>query len=123
MSQDPPGEYPYQPYGAPYGQQPPPYYGQDYGYGQPPPPHSEGPKAQSIVALVLNLLAIVSCCNILAIPGAVLAGMSLGRATTEPEAARGMLVWSWVLFATGFVLTIATFLFLGFNGYFDEEPS
>ncbi|MEU8250794.1 hypothetical protein [Nonomuraea sp. NPDC048916] len=119
MSQDPPGDYPYQPYGAPYGQQPPPGYG--YGYGQPPPrPHSDGPKANAIVALVLNLLAIASCCNVLAIPGAVLAGKALGRATHEPEAARRMLVWSWVLFGIGFVLGVTLFLFLGFNGYFDE---
>ncbi len=116
MSQEePPGGYPYQPYGAPYGEQPPP----QYGYGYPPPPRSSGPNANAIVALVLNLVAIVSCCNLLAIPGAVLAGLSL-RASTEPGTARTMVIWSWVLFGLGFVLTIGTFLFLGVNGYLDD---
>ena len=117
--QDPAGGYPYQPYGAPYGQQPPPGYG--YDYGRPPPPRSEGPKAAAIVALVLNLLAIVSCCNLLAIPGAILAGSALNKAPSEPDRARRMLVWSWVLFALGFVLTLTVFLVLGFNGFFDDS--
>jgi hypothetical protein len=122
MSQeDPSGEYPYQPYGAPYGQQPPPQHGYGYGYGYPPPPRpSEGPRATAIVALVLNLLAVVACCNILAIPGAVLAGLALGRSSTEPASAKSLLVWSWTLFGVGFVLTIGTFLFLGVNGYLDD---
>ncbi|MEU4232149.1 hypothetical protein AB0F17_48320 [Nonomuraea sp. NPDC026600] len=122
MSQhDPSGEYPYQPYGAPYGQQPPPHHGSGYGYGYPPPPRpSEGPRATAIVALVLNLLAVVSCCNILAIPGAVLAGLALGRSSTEPASAKNLLVWSWTLFAVGFVLTLGTFVFLGVNGYLDD---
>ncbi|WP_162795745.1 DUF4190 domain-containing protein [Nonomuraea lactucae] len=118
--EDPSGGYPYQPYGAPYGQQPPPHYGYGHPYGSPPRPSAEGPRAGAIVALVLNLLAIVSCCNLLAIPGAVLAGLALGRASTEPEKARGMLVWSWVLFGVGFVVTIGLFVFLGVNGYLDD---
>lgn len=116
---DPAGGYPYQPYGAPYGQQPPPGYG--YDYGRPPPPRSDGPKANAIVALILNLLAIVSCCNVLAIPGAVLAGVALNKAPFEPQRARAMLVWSWVLFALGFFLTLGVFLTLGFSGFFDDN--
>ena len=120
MSQeDQSGDYPYQPYGAPYGQQPPPHHG--YGYGYPPPPRpSEGPRATAIVALVLNLLAVVSCCNILAIPGAILAGLALGRSSTEPVKAKSLLLWSWILFGVGFVLTFSTLLFLGLNGYLDD---
>jgi hypothetical protein len=118
MSQeDQSGDYPYQPYGAPYGQQPPPNYG--YGY-PPPPPRSEGPRATAIVALVLNSLAIVGCCNILAIPGAILAGMALGRSSTDHAGARSLLVWSWVLFGVGFALTLIVFLILGLNGAFDD---
>jgi cytochrome c biogenesis protein CcdA len=113
--EQPPGDYPYQPYGAPYGQQPPP----QYGYGHPPPPRHSGPNANAIVSLVLNLIAIVSCCNLLAIPGAILAGLSL-RASTEPDTARTMVVWSWVLFGLGFLLTVGMFLFLGVNGYLDD---
>ncbi len=78
--EEPPGEYPYQPYGAPYGQQPPP----QYGYGYPPPPRHSGPNANAIVSLVINLVTIVSCCNLLAIPGAILAGLSL-RTSTDPR--------------------------------------
>lgn len=112
--------YPYQPYGAPYGQQPPPGYGYGYGYGTPPRPNTDGSRANAIVALVLNLIATVSCCNILAIPGAVLAGMALGRLENDLGTAKRMLVWSWVLFAAGFVLGITVFLILGLNGYLDD---
>ncbi|MED7929363.1 hypothetical protein SMD20_34325 [Nonomuraea sp. LP-02] len=115
--QDPPG-YPYQPYGAPYGEQSPPGYG--YGYGYPPPPRDEGPNANAIVSLVLNLLSLVSCCNVLALPGAILAGLALSRASSDPRAARSMVMWSWVLFGLGFVLMIGLFLFLGLNGYLDD---
>jgi hypothetical protein len=111
---DPPGGYPYEPYGAEYGERPPPHYG--HGYGHPPPP---GPNVGAIVSLVLNLLAIVSCCNILGIPGAILAGLAL-RAGTGPGTARSLVIWSWVLLGTGFVLAIGTFLFLGLNGYLDD---
>ncbi|MEV4106505.1 DUF4190 domain-containing protein [Nonomuraea sp. NPDC049695] len=119
MSQEDSSGYPYQPYGAPYGEQPPPQYG--YGYGYPPPPRNEGPSANAIVSLVLNLLALVSCCNILGLPGAILAGLALGKARTEPQAARTMVIWSWVLFGVGFVLGIAVFLFLGLAGYLDDH--
>jgi len=121
MSQeDPPGDYPYQPYGAPYGQQPPPHYGQGPGgYGPLPPPRSSGPSANAIVALVLNLVAIVGCCNILAIPGAILAGLSMSS-SSDPGRARTFVIGSWVLFGLGFVLTIGTFLFLGLTGRLDD---
>lgn len=118
MSQQDPSGQPYIPYGAPYGEQPPPHYG--YGYGPPPPPAGGGPTANAIVALVLNLLAVVSCCNVFGIPGAILAGLALGRATTRPQVARTMLVWSWVLFGAGLVITFGTFILLGVNGAFDD---
>ncbi|MFI7642238.1 hypothetical protein [Nonomuraea sp. NPDC049400] len=117
MSQEDSSGYPYQPYGAPYGEQPPPQYGYGYGY---PPPRNDGPSANAIVSLVLNLLAVVSCCNILGVPGAILAGLAIGRSRTEPEAARSMVIWSWVLFGLGFVLTVGIFLFLGLAGYLDD---
>ncbi|MCA2228046.1 hypothetical protein [Nonomuraea aurantiaca] len=122
MSQEgPSGEYPYQPYGAPYGQQPPPQHGYGYGYGYPPPPRPpEGPRATAIVALVLNLLSIVGCCNIFAIPGAILAGMALGRSSTQPASAKGLLVWCWTLLGVGLALNLGIFLFLGLNGYLDD---
>jgi hypothetical protein len=111
MSQDPPG-YPYIPYGAPYGEQPPPRHGN----GSPAPPRDEGPTANAIVSLVLNLVALVSCCNILGVPGAVLAGLALSKARTRPRTARVMVIWSWVLFGCGFALAIGVFLVLGLVG-------
>ncbi|MEV1173655.1 hypothetical protein [Nonomuraea sp. NPDC049784] len=117
MSQEDQSGYPYQPYGASYGEQPPP----QYGYGYPPPPRNDGPSANAIVSLVLNLLALVSCCNVLGLPGAILAGLALGRARTEPQTARTMVIWSWVLFGVGFVLAAAVFLFLGLAGYLDDR--
>jgi hypothetical protein len=115
--EDPPGGHPYQPYGAPYGQQPPPGYGHPHGA---PRPNPEGPRAAAIVALVLNLLAVTSCCNLLAIPGAILAGKALGCSATEPERSRSMLTSSWILFGAGFVLTVGLFLFLGLTGRLDD---
>ncbi|MFI6793854.1 hypothetical protein ACIBG4_41630 [Nonomuraea sp. NPDC050383] len=109
---------PYEPYGGPYGQQPPPGYGPGPYYG-PPPPRSGGVNAAALVALILNLLSIVSCCNILAIPGSILAGLAL-RADTPPHRARGMLAWSWTLFGLGFVLAVGVFVLLGVNGYLDD---
>ncbi|MEV0203182.1 hypothetical protein [Nonomuraea sp. NPDC050691] len=117
---DPSGGYPYEPYGAPYGEQPPPGHG--YGYGPPhgaPPPRRGGVNGPALVALILNLLAIVSCCNILAIPGSILAGLAL-RAETPPKTARDLLTWSWILYGVGFALTIGVFFLLGANGYLDD---
>ncbi|QYC45361.1 hypothetical protein Nocox_39055 [Nonomuraea coxensis DSM 45129] len=116
MTQQDPSGYPYPPYGATYGEQPPP----GYGYGYPPPPRDDGPSANAIVSLVLNLLSLVSCCNVLALPGAILAGLGLSRASSDPATARSMVTWSWVLFGLGFVLMIGLFLFLGLNGYLDD---
>ncbi|MGR6914051.1 hypothetical protein ACU635_07360 [[Actinomadura] parvosata] len=118
MSQGDPSGYPYQPYGAPYGEQPPPPYG--YGY-PPPPPRSNGPSANAIVALVLNIFALVSCCNVLALPGAILAGLAIGKSSHEPGTARTMVTWSWILFGVGFVLTVGTFIVLGVSGAFDDR--
>jgi hypothetical protein len=118
MSQQDPSGYPYQPYGAPYGEQPPPGYG--YGYGYPPPRRDEGPTANAIVSLVLNLLAVVSCCNIFGVPGAILAGMALSRARTEPDRARSMVMWSWVLLGLGFALGVALFVLLALSGSLND---
>ncbi|NUW37448.1 hypothetical protein HTZ77_39530 [Nonomuraea sp. SMC257] len=117
---NPGGDYPYEPYGAPYGERPPPGHGHGYGpsYGPPQPPRG-GVSAAALVALVLNLLAIVGCCNVLAIPGSILAGLAL-RAETLPKTRRDLLTWSWVLYGLGFALTISVFFSLGANGYLDD---
>ncbi|GAA2285750.1 hypothetical protein GCM10010149_34660 [Nonomuraea roseoviolacea subsp. roseoviolacea] len=117
-------QYPYEPYGAPYGERPPPGHGYGYGYDHgppfgPPPPRRDGVNAAALVALVLNLLAIVGCCNVLAIPGSILAGLAL-RAETPAKTRRDLLTWSWVLYGLGFALTIGVFFYLGANGYLDD---
>lgn len=116
MSQQDPSGYPYQPYGAPYGEQPPP----GHGYGRPAPPRDGGVSANAIVSLVLNLVALVSCCNVLGLPGAILAGLAIGRTRTQPTTARTMVIWSWVLFGLGFVLAIALFVVLAVSGRLDD---
>ncbi|MEU1724629.1 hypothetical protein ACNF49_08040 [Actinomadura sp. ATCC 39365] len=117
MSQEDPSGYPHLPYGAPYGEQPPPQYG--YGYGV-PPRRDEGPQAAAIVAVVLNFLSLASCLNVLGLPGGILAAVALTRAREQPGSARSLLVWSWVLFGAGFVLNVGLFLFLGLTGRLDD---
>ncbi|MFI6176230.1 hypothetical protein ACIA8R_11920 [Nonomuraea sp. NPDC051191] len=119
MSQEDPSGYPYLPYGAPYGEQPPPQYGYGYGYGV-PPRRDEGPQAGAIVAVVLNFLSLASCLNVLGLPGGILAAVALTRAREQPGSARSLLLWSWVLFGTGLVLNVALFLFLGLTGRLDD---
>ncbi|MGI5273184.1 hypothetical protein ACQEUU_28830 [Nonomuraea sp. CA-218870] len=115
MSED---DYPYQRYGAPYGEQPPPSYG--YGGYPPPRPHARGePNVSGIVALALNLFSVVSCCNVLGVVGAALAGLSL-RSGTAPEKARTLTVASWVVLVAGFLMMAVLFVYLGVNGHFDD---
>jgi len=116
MSQGDSSEHPYQPYGAPYGEQQPP----GYGYGYPPPRRDDGPQANAIVALVLNFLSLASCCNVLGLPGGILAAVALSRVREQPGSARTLLVWSWVLFGAGFALNVGLFLFLGLTGRLDD---
>src|SRR5690606_11183667 len=112
MGQD---DYPYQPYGAPYGQQPPP----SYGYGYPPPQPRSDPNVSGIVSLVLNLLSSVSCCNVLGIAGAVLAGLSL-RGGQDPAKVRTLTRSSWVVMVAGFAAMALLFVYLGVTGEFDD---
>lgn len=112
MSQEPP----YIPYGAPYGEHPPP----GPGFGPPPPPRDEGPMAQAIVAVVLNLLSVVGCCNIFGIGGATLAVMALRKAGTQPQAARGLLIGSWTVFGVGLLMMFTLFVILGVTGQLDD---
>ncbi|MDA0634863.1 hypothetical protein OUY22_15675 [Nonomuraea sp. MCN248] len=112
MSQD---DHPYQPYGAPYGRQPPP----SYGYGPPPAGARGEPNVRGIVALVLNLFSVVSCCNVLGLVGAFLAGQAL-RAGVAPDKARVYIAWSLVVMVAGILATVVLVLYLGENGYLDD---
>ncbi|MFG1948906.1 hypothetical protein [Nonomuraea sp. NPDC048826] len=112
MSQD---DQPYLPYGAPYGDQPPP----SRGYGHLPPPVRSEPNVAAIVALTLNLFSVFSCCNVFGIVGAILAGRALG-AGTRPEKARSYVTSSWIVLGAGFAVMAVLFLYLGVNGHFDD---
>jgi hypothetical protein len=90
---DPYGQY------APQGQNP-------YGYG---PPGVYGPQAShgaAVGALIANIIATLFCCSILGIAGIVTSAMAMGRTQTNPESARKLTTWSWVIFGVGLVLGI-----------------
>ncbi|TDB83670.1 hypothetical protein E1264_27540 [Actinomadura sp. KC216] len=82
-------------------------YGQGgYGYGPPGVPYRTPSSGSTIAALVCNCIAVVMCCNIVAIPGVITAAVALGRNTTDPNSARKLTIWSWSLFAAAVVVGI-----------------
>lgn len=100
-----------QPYGQSYGYTQPgfdqPGYGQPgYGYGPPGVPHQATSNGSTIAALVCNAIAIVLCCNILAVPGVITAAIALGRFQTDPRSARKLTIWSWSLFGASLLIGI-----------------
>ncbi|WP_084965714.1 hypothetical protein [Thermoactinospora rubra] len=116
MSSGPSFEQPYggdyQPYGAPYGQSPPPGYGYN---AYPPPPmqrNVDSARTNAIVSLVLNLIAIFSCCNVFGIVGAILAGRAIGQSSVDLENARKLTRWSWITLASGFAVGLVLFVTL-----------
>ena len=115
----------HQPYGQdPYGQSSPygqPGYGQPgYGYGPPGVPHRATSNGFTIAALVCNAVAIVMCCNIVAIPGVITAAIALGRVQTDPESARRLTIWSWSLFAASLVIGVALLIVYVLFGIMSE---
>ncbi|MFC6086930.1 MgtC/SapB family protein [Sphaerisporangium aureirubrum] len=99
----------YTPYQQPYG--PPPQYG------------NQGPRTHAIVALVISIILALSCyVSLGGIAGAILSGIALGKADTEPQRARSLLKWCWIAIAinvTLLVVGIGLIIALGVNGYFD----
>ncbi|GGQ45285.1 hypothetical protein BKA00_006654 [Actinomadura coerulea] len=100
-----------QPHGQGYGYTQPGYgqpgYGQPgYGYGPPGVPYRPASNGSTIAALVCNAIAIVMCCNIVAIPGVITAAIALGRVQTDPRSARRLTVWSWCLFAAAIAIGV-----------------
>lgn len=106
--------------GTPYGQDPSGYGQVPYGaagYGQPGvPPYSYGPPGfgyapastgPAIAALIMNVIAAVTCYGILAAPGIVTAALAINRAQSDPESARRLTRWSWGIFAAAVVVGIA----------------
>ncbi|MFC4592125.1 hypothetical protein [Sphaerisporangium corydalis] len=107
------------PYGQPgYGQQ---GYGQPYGYGPPygypPRPPADSQRTHAIVALVISLVLAMSCyVSLGGIAGAILAGIALGKADTDPPGARSLLKWCWISIGINVVLLvggIATIIIIG----------
>ncbi|MEU8797797.1 DUF4190 domain-containing protein [Spirillospora sp. NPDC048819] len=91
------------PYGGAYG----PGGGQPgYGYGPPGVPTRPQSNANTIAALVCNIIGVLLCCGILSIPGVITAAIAMGRVDSDPESARKLTIWSWVLFGVSVVLGI-----------------
>ncbi|TDC48015.1 hypothetical protein E1281_25400 [Actinomadura sp. KC345] len=90
------------PYGGAYG----PGGAPGYGYGPPGTPTRPASSASTIAALVCNIAGVVLCCGILSIPGAITSAIAMSRVETDPESARKLTIWSWVLFGLSFVIGI-----------------
>ncbi|MFV2178419.1 hypothetical protein ACFHW2_33295 [Actinomadura sp. LOL_016] len=105
-------------YGQSYGYGPAPGYGPDPGYGSGPQygppgvPHRPASQTSAIIALVCNSLSVVSCCNVLAIPGIITGALAIQRVDRQPESARSLTMWSWIIFGVSTVLAIAVIALL-----------
>jgi Na+/proline symporter len=105
-----------------------PYAQRGHGYGPLGAPQSHmstghmstGP---AIAALVCNVLLVLFCCNPLAIPGIVTSAMATSRTSTNPESARRLMVWSWVICGVSFVLGIAAFVILALLGGLSDHTA
>jgi hypothetical protein len=103
------------PYGAPqYGQTgyPAPQYGAPgypapgYPMGPVRPPEAQSLRTQAITALILNILAVLFCCGLASIGGAIMAGLAIGRVDTDLPVARRQVAWSWGLLAANLVIAL-----------------
>lgn len=91
------------PYGGdPYGGA----YGQGYGYGPPGVPVQRPSNSSTVAALVCNIIGVLLCCGLLSIPGVITSAIAMGRVESDPESARKLTLWSWVLFGASVVLGI-----------------
>ncbi|MFG2085862.1 MULTISPECIES: DUF4190 domain-containing protein [unclassified Spirillospora] len=77
-----------------------------YGYGPPGYPAKPRNNANTTAALVCNIVGVLLCCGILSIPGVITAAIAMGRVESDPESARKLTIWSWVLFGVSIVLGI-----------------
>jgi hypothetical protein len=106
-------------YGPPYGQQ---GYGYGYGYGPPGVPHGSSSNGSMIAALVCNSVAVLFCCNIIAIPGVITGAIALGRAQTDPRSARKLTIWSWSLFGASLAIGIIVLIIYIIIGATASDP-
>ncbi|MBX6769527.1 MAG: hypothetical protein IRY90_20665 [Actinomadura rubrobrunea] len=89
----------------PYGQYTAPQ--QPHGYGPPGVPAAQRGNGLAIAALICNVLLVVTCCNLLGIPGIITSSLAISRSSTNPESARTLTVWSWVLCVLAVVVALA----------------
>jgi len=98
---------PQDPYGPGYGI---PGHPNQYGpYLPPPPPASNG---AAMAALIANILLSLTCCGLLAVPGVITAAIAMNRVNTDPESARNLTQWSWVIFGGAILVGIVAFVLL-----------
>ncbi|MGI8330166.1 hypothetical protein ACRYCC_09375 [Actinomadura scrupuli] len=100
---------PYDPYGShdPYGPPQPPQGWQDpYGYGPPGVPSTGASNGSALGALIANIVLSMTCCGLLAIPGVVMSAIAMGRVNSDPESARSLTLWSWVIFVINIVIVV-----------------
>ncbi|MFI0452345.1 hypothetical protein [Actinomadura sp. 6N118] len=93
------GQSGWDPYGQ-YGQPP----GGSYGYG---PPGVHGPPASqgsAIGALIANIIVTLFCCGVFGIAGIVTSAMAMSKVHTDPNSARKLITWSWVIFGVSLVV-------------------
>ncbi|MEO3829409.1 hypothetical protein [Actinomadura sp. B10D3] len=108
-------------YGQGYGYQP--GYGQPgYGYGPPGVPYQPANNGSTIAALVCNAVAILVCCNIVAIPGVITAAIALGRTQTDPPSARKLTIWSWSLFGASVAIGVIVLIVYIVIGVTASDP-
>ena len=79
-------------------------YAAGYGYGPPGMPTKPPNNGSTVAALVCNIVSVVLCCGVLSIPGVVTSAIAMGRMHSDPESARRLTTWSWVLFGISVVL-------------------
>jgi hypothetical protein len=99
-------------------------YGQPgQGYGPPGVPYGSSGSGSAIGALICNILLTVLCCNVLAIPGIVTSAIAVNRVQTDPDSARSLTAWSWVIFAANIVIGITLIVVFYLVGGFDTNSS
>jgi hypothetical protein len=77
-----------------------------YGAPRPTSPEQSSTRTQGILALILNIVSVLFCCNLFGIVGAVLAGIALGRVDNDLPSARNLIKWSWILLGGGLALAV-----------------
>ncbi|GLW63887.1 hypothetical protein Arub01_21310 [Actinomadura rubrobrunea] len=79
-------------------------------YGLPGVPGAQRGNGLAIAALICNVLLVTTCCNVLAIPGIITSSLAISRGNSDPESARTLTVWSWVLCVLALVIAIAVII-------------